>query len=185
MPYFSPPLSLCLAVASVGVLDACTQASTPSSNSSATTSGDVDALLIALDDEYKAEATYEAVLAKFGNARPFSNIINAEIRHSKAAKAELDRLGVSYPTVNPYKGKIAAPASLLEACKIGITAEEENIALYDRILPTIKDQQVRTVLSNLQAASRDRHLPAFRRCVDRGGTMGAGRGGGMGRGGGL
>lgn len=164
-------------------LAACAQGTSPASAETAVANEDIAALLTALDDEYKAEATYEAVLAKFGDARPFINIIEAERMHQSMAIDELERLGAEYPRTNPYAGKIAAPATLLEACETGIVAEEENVALYDRILPGVNDSQVRTVLERLQAASRDRHLPAFQRCVARGGTMGGGMGhGGMGHG---
>lgn len=50
---------------------------------------------------------------------------------------------------------------------MAIKAEVENIALYDRLLPAIADDSVRHVLQNLQDASRDNHLPAFRRCLER------------------
>ncbi|TWJ06638.1 ferritin-like domain-containing protein [Altererythrobacter ishigakiensis] len=136
------------------------------------------ALLQALDDEYRAEATYAAVIEKYGEARPFINIIEAERRHASRAKAELDRLGISYDATNPYLGKIEAPATLIAACEQGVTAEIENIALYDRLLPTVRDDDVREILGRLQWASRERHLPAFQRCVSRGGQMGQGRGSG-------
>lgn len=145
-------------------------------------SGDAEALRAALDDEYRAEATYAAVIAAFGEVRPFINIIEAERRHAAQAKAEMDRLGISYPATNPYLGKLAAPASVFAACEQGVAAEIENIALYDRILPTIKEPQVRETLTRLQAASRERHLPAFQRCAASGGEMGRGQGRGGGRG---
>jgi len=147
----------------------------------AATNGDAQALLTALDDEYRAEAIYAAVIDIHGDARPFINIIEAERHHAAMAKAEMDRLGVSYPEVNPYFGTLEVPATLLGACEQGVTAEIENIALYDRFLPAIEDDQVRETLSKLQWASRERHLPAFERCVARGGTMGQG-GMGFGRG---
>ncbi|UAB79645.1 DUF2202 domain-containing protein [Erythrobacter sp. SCSIO 43205] len=137
---------------------------------------------MALDDEYRAEATYAAILNAFGDVRPFVNIIEAERRHATLARSELDRLGIAYPDTNPYLGSITAPASLLEACEQGITAEIENIELYDRIIPTVEDEQLRETLGRLQWASRERHLPAFERCVARGGEMGRGRGHGQGRG---
>lgn len=142
------------------------------------------ALLAALDDEYKAEATYQAVLDKHGDVRPFSNIIRAEQRHQEMVKAEMDRRGWAYGP-NPYTGKIKAPATLLEACQTGVEAEIENIALYDKLLPTIDDAAARDVLTRLQWASRENHLPAFERCVARGGTPGRGPGGGGGGGGGY
>ncbi|HOB14377.1 MAG TPA: DUF2202 domain-containing protein [Novosphingobium sp.] len=141
------------------------------------------ALLTALDDEYKAEATYQAVLDKHGDVRPFSNIIRAEQRHQEMVKAEMDRRGWSYGP-NPYSGKITAPATLLDACKTGVQAEVENIALYDRLLPAIDDPAAKSVLERLQWASRENHLPAFERCVARGGTPGRGPDGGGGGGGG-
>lgn len=144
------------------------------------TPADRQALEAALDDEYKAEATYDAILDAYGPVRPFVNIVEAERRHADMVKAQYARFGMDVPE-NPYRGTIAAPESLLAACEAGVEAEIENIALYDRILPTIKDDSVRVTLERLQAASRDNHLPAFQRCVARGGTPG---GGGMGRGGG-
>ena len=145
-------------------------------NASDTTDADAKALRMALDDEYRAEATYAAVIEAFGEVRPFIRIINAERRHAARVKAEMDRLGITYDPVNPYLGSISAPPTLLAACEQGVSAEIENIALYDRLLPTIRDEGVRAALSDLQRASRERHLPAFERCVARGGQAGRGPG---------
>ena len=144
---------------------------------------DADALAVALEDEYRAEAMYEAVMAAHGEVRPFSNIIQAERRHSERVREEMTRLNIEFSDTNPFLGKIAAPATLLEACQQGVDAEIENIALYDEILPTIAYGQVKSTLTDLQWASRERHLPAFQRCVDRGGEPGRGssQGGGHGR----
>lgn len=143
---------------------------------------DASALAMALDDEYRAEAMYEAVMAVHGEVRPFSNIIQAERRHSQRVREEMNRLGIDHSQTNPFIGTITAPASLLEACEQGVDAEIENIALYDKILPTITDPQVKATLTDLQWASRERHLPAFQRCVYRGGEPGMGPGHGSGRG---
>jgi len=123
-------------------------------------------LLDALDDERKAEATYAAVIAKFGSVGPFSNIAEAEQRHAAALERQLERLGIDVPP-NSWTGKVSAPASLAEACESAVEGEIENIALYDRLIPMIDDPAARQVMENLQAASRDRHLPAFRRCLER------------------
>lgn len=141
---------------------------------------DAEALRAVLNDEYRAEATYEAVMARFGEVRPFVNIIRAEQRHSERVRAEMARLGLDVTSTNPFLGTITAPATLVDACAQGVTAERENIALYDEILPRLEDQQVRTVLTALQRASRDNHLPAFERCVARGGEPMGGPGGGRG-----
>lgn len=123
-------------------------------------------LLDALDDERKAEATYAAVIDKFGPVRPFSNIIEAEQRHAAALERQLQRLGFAVPP-NPWTGNVTAPATLAQACESGVQGELENIALYERLIPMIDDPSARQVMENLQAASRDRHLPAFRRCLER------------------
>jgi len=143
-----------------------------------------DAVLAALDDEYKAQSLYTVILEKHGDVRPFSNIINAERHHSDMLIDLLKRYELAVPS-NPYengrKPKLLAPATLLEACQIGVQAEIENIALYDdKLLPAVKDySDITDVMVRLRDASADRHLPAFQRCVSRGGTMG---GGGMERG---
>ena len=164
------PLKCALALAPL--LSACAAAAAPVTGA--------QALELALDDEYRAEATYAAVLERFGDIRPFINIIAAERRHAARVKGEMDRLGIAYPDQNPYLGTIAAPESVTSACRQGVTAEQENIALYDRILPGIDDASVRQTLGDLQAASRERHLPAFERCIARGG-IGGGMGDGHGR----
>ena len=123
-------------------------------------------LLDALEDERKAEATYAAVIEKFGPVRPFSNIIEAEQRHAAALERQLARLGIDVPP-NAWTGKVTAPASLAQACESAVQGEVENIALYDRLIQMIEDPAARQVMENLQAASRERHLPAFKRCLER------------------
>jgi hypothetical protein len=49
----------------------------------------IKALCEALDDEYKARATYRKVIEAFGPIRPFVNIVEAEDRHAKALLALL------------------------------------------------------------------------------------------------
>lgn len=101
-------------------------------------------LLEALDDERKAEATYAAVIDKFGPVRPFSNIIEAEQRHSAALERQLRRLGRTVP-LNPWTGMLPAPATLAEACESAVQGEIENVALYERLIPLIDDPAARQV----------------------------------------
>jgi len=122
------PRRFAITAAAGAVLAACAPAT------AAVSPQDAKALNDALDDEYLAEATYQAVLDKYPGARPFINIIEAERRHAERAKAEMDRLGINYEAENRHLGKIKAPASLLEACEQGVAAEIANIALYDRLL---------------------------------------------------
>lgn len=120
----------------------------------------------ALDDEYRARATYRKVIEVFGPIRPFVNIVESEERHIGALKDHYARLGV-VPPVDTWAGKIGAPASVAEACRQGVEAEIENGAMYDRLIATVRDPAVRRTMQRLREASQQRHLPAFRRCAGR------------------
>lgn len=126
----------------------------------------IDALTEALNDEYKALATYKKVIDKFGPIRPFINIVEAEGRHAQALLRQFERLGVTPPD-NIWNDKVEAPVSLRSACEDAIEAEIENAAMYERLLGQVDDSGVCNVLRNLQDASKNRHLPAFRRCFER------------------
>ncbi|MEE4299877.1 MAG: hypothetical protein V2J24_10590 [Pseudomonadales bacterium] len=142
---------------------------------------EIRALEEALDDEHKAWATYDQVIRDFGPVRPFVNIRDAEARHIGALERLHERFGMPIPT-NPWPGRVKRYESLLAACADGVAGEIENAALYDRLLAAVRHEDVRQVLGNLRAASQERHLPAFRRCVARGGRPGRGPGGGRGDG---
>jgi hypothetical protein len=134
------------------------------------------ALYEALDDEYRAWATYDQVIADFGETPPFSNIREAEARHIEALCTLFARYGLPVPE-NPWPGKVAHYPSLQAACEAGVAAEIANGELYERLLGATQRPDILTVLHNLQDASQQRHLAAFRRCAQRsaGGGRGAGR----------
>ncbi|MBP6929599.1 MAG: DUF2202 domain-containing protein [Candidatus Moranbacteria bacterium] len=121
--------------------------------------------MTALDDEYKAFASYQAVIARLGSVRPFSMIIRAEEQHISSLKALLDKYGVSIPE-NKYLSTVTAPATIQVACQVGVDAEIANVALYrDTLLPTVTAYpDITQVFTNLMTASEERHLPAFDRC---------------------
>jgi hypothetical protein len=125
-------------------------------------------LIAALDDEYQARATYAQVIADFGDVRPFSNIVEAEGRHAQALIALFERYGVPVPP-DTWPGRAPRYGSLLEACEAGVAAEIANASLYDEVLSGTDRADIREVYENLRQASQERHLPAFRRCVERGG----------------
>ena len=128
------------------------------------------ALTEALEDEYKARATYNKVIETFGPIRPFINIVEAEGRHAAALLRQFERLGLQ-PPGDEWAGRIEAPSSIAAACEAAVAAEIANAAMYDRLLAVVDDPAVRNVLLNLQDASQNRHLPAFRRCLERSGSQ--------------
>lgn len=146
---------------------------------------EIRALHEALDDEYHAWATYDQVIADFGEVRPFTNIRSAEARHIGALLVLFDRYGLDVPP-NTWPGRVPRFRTLEEACEGGVAGEIANAEMYERLLASTERHEILTVLSHLQEASQLRHLPAFQRCVERsGGIRGRGRGGrGRGPGGG-
>ena len=127
---------------------------------------EIDALREALDDEYRAVATYDRVIGDFGPVRPFVNIREAEARHIAALSALFARYDFALPR-NPWPGKVARFPSLRAACQAGVAAEIENARLYERLLAATRHADIRAVFRRLQQASQLRHLPAFRRCLAR------------------
>jgi hypothetical protein len=132
---------------------------------------EIDALLEALDDEYKAFATYGQVIDDFGPVRPFANIRDAEGRHIAALRRLFDQYGVPMPE-NRWVGTAPRYCSIEEACRAGIEAEIANAALYQRLLASTERPDILRVYRALQEASQQRHLRAFRRCVERPGGRG-------------
>lgn len=127
---------------------------------------EIAALHEALDDEYKAWATYDQVIRDFGAVRPFINIRESEARHIAALSALFAHYGLPLPQ-NDWAGKVERFESLRAACQAGVDGEIENERLYRRLLGAARQADVRDVFERLRAASQLRHLPAFRRCVAR------------------
>jgi rubrerythrin len=127
----------------------------------------IAALREALDEEYRSRATYRSVIEAFGPIRPFVNIVEAEDRHAEALRAQFGRFGLKAPQDN-WTGRVPAPRTLADACRAGVEGEIENAAMYERLIAEIHDPVVREIMRRLQQASQERHLPAFRRCLERG-----------------
>lgn len=139
------------------------------------------ALLDALQDEYKAQATYQKVMDQFGEIRPFANIIKAEEQHIEELLPLFEKYGVAVPE-NDWYAKIPEFESVQAACEAGVEAEIENAKMYDEFFSFVQEADIIEVFTNLRDASQDKHLPAFERCADRGSGQGSGRGEGQGRG---
>jgi rubrerythrin len=131
-----------------------------------------DALVKAVNDERHAQALYQAVINRYGEARPFSNIIKAERQHERLLLELFKTYHLAIPT-NPWKDRnIEVPDTLKMACSTAIKAEEENIALYERLLKVVKEPDIREVFQRLHDASKNNHLPAFKRCAANAGRRG-------------
>ena len=122
-------------------------------------------LRIAVYDEYHAYETYKKTIETFGNVAPFSSIIQAEVRHFSVLEPLLVKYNVPAP-INNWASKIELPNTLLECCEVGVAAEIDNVKMYDNLLSYVDQYpDIKDVLYQLQAASYNNHLPAFRNCV--------------------
>ncbi|WP_051849498.1 DUF2202 domain-containing protein [Thiomonas sp. FB-Cd] len=133
-------------------------------NSTTLLPAEAQGLLDALDDEYKAWATYDQVIRDFGVQRPFSNIVEAEQRHIDALLDLCARYGVT-PVANRWPGRVPRYDSIHAACVQSVQGEIDNAALYDRLLQSTQREDILAVYRALQSASTDRHLRAFQRCA--------------------
>jgi hypothetical protein len=137
------------------------------------------ALIDAIQDEYKARALYQKVMEKFGAIRPFSNIIKAEEQHIAELKPLFEKYELDIPQDEWYE-KVPEFATVQEACEAGVKAEIENAEMYDEFFTFVKEQDITDTFTRLRDASQDKHLPAFQRCANTGdtgrGREGTGRG---------
>lgn len=124
-----------------------------------------DMLTYALQDEYLARAEYVAIMARFGVARPFSNIKESEDSHIAWLGEAFAARAMALPAdaAAPF---VVMPNTLKEAFEAGVSAEVANIAMYDSFLaePEMKDgsnNAIRDLFTRLRRASEN-HLRAFR-----------------------
>jgi hypothetical protein len=122
------------------------------------------AMVDAINDEYRARAYYQAVIDKFGAVYPFSNVVQAEERHVQLWEGLFAQSGLPVPE-DPFAGKITAPDTLLEACQAGVDAEQADAEMYGNFLTTIDDPNLQAVFTRLRQVSLENHLTAFESCV--------------------
>lgn len=135
-----------------------------------------EALHEAFDDEYRARATYRAVLSRWGDVRPFVHVVESEERHIRALESLCERHGLAIPA-DPWPARVSPPESLEAACEAAVEAERENEALYRRLLEAAGGRaDVEAVFRRLRDASRESHLPAFERALARERSSGSGEG---------
>ena len=125
----------------------------------------MDMLTYAVQDEYLARGEYLSIIDKFGSQRPYSNIIRAEETHLAYLKEVYLAYGLDFPD-DTSVDHIAVPANLLEAAKIGVQAEIDNIAMYELFLTYDLPENIVKVFTALKRGSES-HLLAFQKQVDK------------------
>lgn len=115
-------------------------------------------LVYAIQDEYAAKAEYEAIIEKYGSDTIYTNILNAEENHI----LRLSQLFATYGYTIPANTEtdVQLPESLEASYTIGVTAEENNIAMYEKFLKESLPSDVEWVFERLERASNN-HLNTF------------------------
>lgn len=135
-------------------------------------------LVYAVEDEYLAQAEYAAIIEKFGTQKPYSNIIKAEATHIKLLLPLLEANKVTVPKKD-WNALIVVPKTITESHKAAVTAEKNNIAMYEKFLKQDLPADVKDVFERLLNASK-KHLISFQRAVD--GQIGTGNNAGRAKG---
>lgn len=122
-----------------------------------------DMLTYAIQDEYLAKSRYSLVIEKFGEQRPFSNIVSAEVTHINHLTPLFKKYNITLPPDNS-KDYVKIPTSIKESLETGAQGEIENIAMYEISLKQTIPNDVKTVFTLLRNASQN-HLQAFKRAL--------------------
>lgn len=77
-------------------------------------------LILALEDDYKAKATYEVIISEYGTIKPFSDIVSAEQTH----------LDLLLPLFDTYQ--IELPDDIRHAFEKLMAASENHLQAYTR-----------------------------------------------------
>ncbi len=117
----------------------------------------------AIQDEYLARQEYEMIMDEYGEQRPFSNIIKAEETHIELLKDIYEKYGYDMPKDTAAEYAVL-PDSLEEAFDIGVQAEIDNIAMYNKFLESELPDDITDVFTELRDGSVN-HLAAFERGV--------------------
>ncbi len=128
---------------------------------------EIEGLLLALNDEYRALATYRQINRDFNDPRPFVNIENAEARHIERLESIFAAYKLAVPN-NEWLGSAPRFQSAADGCRAGVDAEIANRDLYSKLLKTTDREDILTIYRALQSASEDNHQPAFERCASGG-----------------
>ena len=126
----------------------------------------------AIEDEFLARSEYEVIIETYGDQRPFSNIVEAEKTHIDLLIPLFEEYGIDLPS-DTASSHTLVPESIQSALEVGVQAEIDNIAMYEKFLSGDLPDDVREVFEELKKASES-HLSAFQRGTSRNGGSGEG-----------
>lgn len=122
-------------------------------------------LVYAIQDEYTARAEYEYIIEEFDVTKPFSNIVKSEETHISLLIPLFEAYGFDVPE-DLSSDHLFELTTLEETFAIGVTAEINNIAMYDLFLEQELPDDIADAFVKLRDASEN-HLAAFQKNLDR------------------
>lgn len=125
------------------------------------TQSEVQGLLRALDNEYRAWVGYGRVIEDFGAVRPFAKIQLVEAHHIAAIQNLLRKYKVPVPA-NPWAGKAPRYDSVEEALAASTKEEIASHRLYRDLTTTTPRRDILRVYRGLERAEKD-HLALLER----------------------
>ena len=128
------------------------------------------ALLKAIDNEREGIRFYDAVIAKHGSVRPFAQIVEAEKRHETELLNVAKRFALQVPDGAATKTP-SVPGTVKDSCEAAAKWERDTTALLNQLSNDVKRPGIKNTLVRLGTLGKDRHLPAFERCVKIGGPL--------------
>ena len=137
-------------------------------------------LTYAIQDEYLAQAEYKVIMDAYGEQRPFINIMKAEGGHIELLLPLFTAYQITVPEDTALEHTVK-PDSVHAAYEAGVTAEVNNIAMYEAFLKQEDlPDDVRAVFEALTRASGS-HLRAFEQNADKPGMGNPNRAAGKGQ----
>ena len=125
---------------------------------------EMDALERAILEEYGAYNLYLHFADVFESSEIFARIAQSEQQHLNALIRQAEKYGMVIPA-NPGLGTPPVLTSVEEACQAGVEAELADGARYDELMALTDRPDLIRVFTRLQAASLEKHLPAFEACL--------------------
>ena len=125
------------------------------------TQSEVQGLLRALDNEYRAWVGYGRIIEDFGAVRPFAKIQLVEAHHIAAIQNLLRKYKVPVPA-NPWAGKTPRYDSVEEALAASTKEEVVSRDLYRELTAGVTRRDVLRVYRGLERAEKD-HLALLER----------------------
>jgi hypothetical protein len=119
----------------------------------------------ALDEEYRAEATYASIVTKLGSRPSFRAVSQLDRRQAWI----LESLGIAHGLELPSNAwsSTGAPSDFkttAAACRTGLESEKKVVALYDELLKKDLPVDFRRAFEHLRGASADHYLHVFEAC---------------------